>query len=76
MSVYASECLYTPVYCGIFALKGTSQRGQVLLDMEAEDATLLEAATKQRIADCDREHYSVCDSDYQSKPCLQSHSYT
>jgi formamidopyrimidine-DNA glycosylase len=33
--------------------KGASQRGQEPLDKEAEDATLLEAATKQRSEDCD-----------------------
>jgi hypothetical protein len=31
--------------------KGASQRGQGPLDTEAEDATLLEAATKQRSED-------------------------
>jgi hypothetical protein len=64
--ILLSECLCTPVYCGIFALKGASQRGQVLLDMEAVNATLLEAATKQRIETCDGEHYSVCDNDLYS----------
>jgi hypothetical protein len=29
-------------------LKGAGQRGQVSLDTEAEDSTLMEAATKQR----------------------------
>jgi hypothetical protein len=43
--------------------KGASQRGQEPLDMEAKDATLLEATTKQHSEDCDREHQSVYDSD-------------
>jgi hypothetical protein len=34
-------------------VKSASQGGQVALDMEAEDAALLEAATKQRSEDRD-----------------------
>jgi hypothetical protein len=50
-------CVYIPpVYCGIFALKGVSQRGQEPLNTEAEDSTLLEAATKQRSEGRDGEH--------------------
>jgi hypothetical protein len=45
-------------------LKGASQRGQEPLDTEAEDATLLEAATKQRSENRDRKHKSVFDSDF------------
>jgi hypothetical protein len=37
-------------------MKGSSQRGQEQLDTEAEDATPLEAATKQRSEDCEWEH--------------------
>jgi hypothetical protein len=44
-------------------MRGTSQRGQEPLDTEAEDATLLKAATRQRNEDHDGEHQSVCDSD-------------
>jgi hypothetical protein len=33
------------------------------LGLEAERRPLLEDVTKQRSEDCDREHYSVCDSD-------------
>jgi hypothetical protein len=44
-------------------LKDAGQRGQESLDMETEDATPLEATTKQRSEDRDREHQSVCDSD-------------
>jgi hypothetical protein len=36
--------------------KDGSQRGQESLDTEAEDAIALEAATKQRSEDRDREH--------------------
>jgi hypothetical protein len=43
--------------------KGASQREQEPLDTEAEYATPLEAATKQRSEDCDWEHQSVFDSD-------------
>jgi hypothetical protein len=39
--------------------KGASQRGQEPLDAEPEDATLLEAATKQRGENRDWEHWSV-----------------
>jgi hypothetical protein len=38
---------------------GASQQGQEPIDTEAEDATLLEALTKQR----DWEHLSLCNSD-------------
>jgi hypothetical protein len=36
--------------------KGASQREQQPLDMQAEEATLLEAATKERSEDRDWEH--------------------
>jgi hypothetical protein len=47
--------------CGVSSarelqLRGTSQRGQKPLNMEAEDATLLEAATKQRSEDRNGAH--------------------
>jgi hypothetical protein len=41
---------------GELQLKGACQRGQEQLDMEAEDATLLEAATKQRSENHEWEH--------------------
>jgi hypothetical protein len=44
-------------------MKGTSQRGHELLDMEAENATPLEAVTKQRSEGRDWEHYAVFDRD-------------
>jgi hypothetical protein len=42
--------------------------------MEADDATLLEATTKQHSEDCDGEHYSMCDSDLKSvvTSCLRA----
>jgi hypothetical protein len=44
-------------------VKDASQRGQESLDAEAEDATPLGAATKQRSEDGDRELKSLRDSD-------------
>jgi hypothetical protein len=37
-------------------LKGASQRGQELLDMEAKDSALLKTPTKHRSEDHDGEH--------------------
>jgi hypothetical protein len=66
-------------------LKGTSQRGQEPLDTESEDATPLEAATKQGSEGSDEEHlvsvwfmechHELCvkmynKSDFQYKPRL------
>jgi hypothetical protein len=37
-------------------MKGASKQGQAPLDMEAIDATPLEATIKQRTVECDREN--------------------
>jgi hypothetical protein len=44
-------------------MKVASQREQEPLNKEAEGATQLGAATKQRSEDRDGEHQSVCDND-------------